>query len=61
MTGDVKKTILGLTVKQWAVKTTGLVIGLTAVVGATKSAGFPVIFTKLFSIYVVACYLFHRS
>ncbi|MFQ5432711.1 MAG: c-type cytochrome [Nitrospinota bacterium] len=59
MTDDVKRTILGLTVKQWVVKTAGLVIGLIAVVNVTKSAGFPPIFTKLFSIYVIACYLFY--
>ena len=59
MSDEVKKTILGLTVKQWVVKTIGLVIGLVLVSTVTKSTGFPPIFTTLFSIYVVACYLFY--
>lgn len=53
------KRILGLSTRQWIIKIMGLVIGLSVVYQVTQAVGFPIIFTKLFSIYVVACFLFY--
>ncbi len=52
-------TILGLAPRQWLIKIIGLGIGLAIIIIVTKKTGFPIIFTKLFSIYVVACFLFY--
>ena len=59
MSGSEGRRILGLTPRQWIVKTVGLIIGLALVIGITQKTGFPLIFTKLFSIYAVACYIFY--
>lgn len=59
MNSQNNRTILGLTAKQWVKKIAGLIIGLTFVIGGTIYTGFPIIFTKLFSIYTVACFLFY--
>lgn len=59
MSDKEKRLILGLTARQWLMKIIGLGIGLAVVIIGTQKTGFPIIFTKLFCIYVVACFLFY--
>jgi mono/diheme cytochrome c family protein len=59
MSDKTGRRILGLTAKQWIRKTAGFIIGIIILFKVTDSAGFPIIFTKLFAIYVTACYLFY--